>query len=50
MRYKQSVRFQEEDHDGRRSMYLPCRRSPGSASVLRYLTYRTSNRDTSCQQ
>ena len=41
---------QEEDHDGRWRMYLPCRSSPGSASVLRYLTYRSSNRDTSCQQ
>ena len=41
---------QEEDNDGRWRMYLPCRSSPGSASVLRYLTYRSSNRDTSCQQ
>ena len=41
---------EEEDNDGRWRMYLPCRSSPGSASVLRYLTYRSSNRDTSCQQ
>lgn len=36
--YKQSVRFQEENHDGRWSMYLPCSRCTGSAFVLRCLT------------
>ena len=36
MRYKQSVRFQEEDYDGRGSMYLPHCGGQGVASVLRY--------------
>ena len=31
---------EEEDHDGRRCLYLPCCSSPGSASVLRPLTVR----------
>lgn len=38
VRYEQSVRFQEENHDGRWSMYLPCSRCTGSAFVLRCLT------------
>ena len=40
VRYEQSVRFQEEDHDGRRRMYLPRCSSSGTASVLRPLTVR----------
>lgn len=35
MRYKQSVRFQEEDHDGRRSLHLPHRSRQCPSSVLR---------------
>lgn len=35
MRYKQSVRFQEKDHDDCRSMYLPRGSSTGIAIVLR---------------
>lgn len=42
VRYEQSVRFQEEDHDGCWRMYLPRCCSPGSAFVLRPLIYRSS--------
>lgn len=36
MRYKQSVRFQEKDYDGRGCLYFPYRCGSGPAAVLRH--------------